>query len=90
MKKRILALLLAGCVAFIGLPVNMYAGEGTETYSEVTETREAAEYELIIKDNVVVGYEGTPVDVVIPDGVTGIGNVAFRDCSTLTSITHLN
>ena len=42
---------------------------------------------LLIKDNVVVKYRGTSTSVTIPDYVTGIGEQAFKGCSSLTSIT---
>ena len=42
---------------------------------------------LLIKDNVVVKYKGTSTSVTIPDYVTGIGEHAFKGCSSLTSIT---
>ena len=40
-----------------------------------------------IKNGVLMVYNGTGGDVVIPNGVTKIGDKAFYDCSSLTSIT---
>lgn len=43
---------------------------------------------LIIKDTVVVGFtENVSADLVIPDGVTAIGEDAFWHCYTITSLT---
>ena len=43
-----------------------------------------------IKNGVLVKYTGAGGDVVIPDGVTGIGDHAFCECTSLTSITVPN
>ena len=40
-----------------------------------------------IKNGVLEEYTGKDADVIIPDGVTEIGNKAFYGCSSLTSIT---
>ncbi len=40
-----------------------------------------------IKDGVLVNYKGKGGDVVIPQGVTSIGDSAFWGCSSLTSVT---
>ncbi len=42
--------------------------------------------DFIIEDGVLVEYNGDGPDVVIPDGVTGIGNFAFHDCWGLKSV----
>ena len=41
----------------------------------------------IDEDGVLVEYKGKGGDVVIPDGVTAIGDYAFSSCSKLTSVT---
>ena len=49
---------------------------------------ETQQLTLIIKDGVVTDYStGFHLVAVIPDGVTSIGDYAFRDCVGLTSIT---
>jgi len=45
-----------------------------------------ADDEFDIRDGVLVKYNGPGGDVVIPDGVTEIGNEAFGLCYTLTSV----
>ena len=40
-----------------------------------------------IENGVLKKYTGKDKDVVIPDGVTRIGNGAFEDCKSLTSVT---
>lgn len=43
---------------------------------------------FIIKDNCIIGYKKPlPSEVVIPEGVTSIGENAFSSCDKLTSIT---
>lgn len=46
--------------------------------------------EFEIEDGVLKKYCGSGGHVVIPEGVTGIGNSAFRDCTTLTGVTLSN
>ncbi len=47
----------------------------------------AAGNDFIIQDGVLKGYRGAEVNVVVPDGVTAIGEGAFRDKADLQSVT---
>lgn len=42
--------------------------------------------DFVINDGVLKKYTGNDVDVVIPDGVTSIGDNAFSHCSSLENI----
>ena len=46
----------------------------------------SAEDDFVIENGVLIEYTGTEADVTIPDGVTGIGDWAFDDCTSLVSI----
>ena len=71
MKKKILY-----GVVMLGVLIGVMMG-GTPT---------AMAGDLIIEDNMVTGYTGDPVDLVIPDGVLGISDYAFEDCLTLETV----
>ena len=43
--------------------------------------------DFVIENGVLAKYEGVGGDVVIPEGVTEIGEVAFLGCSSLESVT---
>ena len=43
--------------------------------------------DFVIENGVLKQYTGPGGDVVIPDGVTDIGNGAFKNCLSITSIT---
>lgn len=47
----------------------------------------AADGEFDISDGLLLKYNGSGGDVVIPDGVTSIADDAFNGCSSLTSVT---
>jgi len=42
--------------------------------------------DFIIKDGILVKYNGTDSDIIIPDSVTNISDFAFLSCKSLTSI----
>ncbi len=69
--KRSLSLLLAVVLALGMLPVVARAADG----------------DLTIKNGVLMSYSGPGGDVTIPNGVTSIGNNAFSQCTSLTSVT---
>ena len=48
------------------------------------ESNNMADFE--IENGVLIKYRGSGGDVAVPDGVTSIGDEAFRDCSSLVSI----
>ena len=43
--------------------------------------------DFVIENGVLTKYTGSGGDVIIPAGVTKIGNLAFSDCANLTSVT---
>lgn len=81
MKKkttRWLALLLAAAV--VCMSVTMPVGREKNAYA--AETSE----DFAITNGVLTKYQGSGGDVVIPEGVTCIGDASFARCSNLTSV----
>ena len=70
MRKKILSLTLALVTVLALLPA----------------TALAADSDFVIKDGVLIEYKGPGGDVTIPSGVTSIGERAFLECSSLTSV----
>ncbi|MDE6312427.1 MAG: leucine-rich repeat protein [Lachnospiraceae bacterium] len=67
---------------------NFAMENGEAVVQEVTqsEPNQGAEDDFQIEDGVLVKYRGAGGDVVVPDGVTSIGDFAFDGCSSLSSI----
>ena len=42
--------------------------------------------DFLIENGILTKYRGNKKNVVIPDGVTSIGDHAFYDCSSLTAL----
>ena len=72
MKKttKILSVILALVMVLSIIPMASFAADG----------------DFVIENGVLTAYNGAGGDVVIPDGVTSIGNSAFCDCESLTSV----
>lgn len=45
-----------------------------------------ADNDFVIENGVLIKYNGNGGDVVIPEGVTAIGDQAFFECSSLTAV----
>lgn len=71
MRKRMLSILLVMCMVLALIPATAWA----------------AESDFIIEDGVLTKYNGPGGNVIIPDGVTVIGDDAFNTCRTLSSVT---
>lgn len=61
-------------------------GEDEEEDDDEEDWGEPDENGFVIKDGVLVKYKGAGGDVVVPDSVTSIGDRAFEECSSITSI----
>ena len=46
--------------------------------------------ELIINNGILTGYRGEPVNVIIPESVTSIGDCAFYSCYDFTIYCYEN
>ena len=71
MKKRVLAVLLALCLALALVPMSAFA----------------ADSDFTIENGTLLEYTGPGGAVTIPDGVTNISTAAFDSCTGLTSVT---
>ena len=71
MKKRMLPLILALVMALSLLSSVAFAADGDFT----------------VENGVLIEYTGSGGDVVIPEGVTEIGDSAFENCTGLTRVT---
>ena len=76
---------LNGCRANVVWGHGASAKSQTETVSSTPLIYDKSEFE--IDGTVLTKYNGNKVEVIIPDGVTIIGDYAFRNCSGLISIT---
>lgn len=90
-RKKLLCVLLAVATVCCNLPVmdaraQSLAAEWQEETRGMQENSEG-EAEFQIEDGVLVKYTGDGGDVVIPEGVSSIGDAAFEECKDLISIT---
>ncbi len=92
-RKRLLksaaALLLSTALVLSAVPV--YLTDVQEVYAadnqgQIDVRPLQPENGFLIEDGVLKKYSGTAKDVVIPDGVTSIGYLAFGYCSGLRSV----
>lgn len=75
MKKRLLSILLAMIMCLNLFPASL----AVEAESEASD--------FVIENGVLVEYNGPGGDVVIPNGVTAIGDSTFAKCHTISSVT---
>ena len=68
--KKVLSLLLALCLLVGTVPM----------------LASAADDDFTIEDGVLVKYNGEGENVVIPNGVTSIGEKAFENCESILSV----
>ena len=73
MKQRILSAILCLCMMLALLPASVFA-EGGVT-GDIPEG-------LVIEGTVVTDYTGVEEELIIPEGVTAIGDFAFTDNKT--------
>lgn len=93
MRKQLLSIMLALCMMLTLLPP-AWAAELTRETSEDNYTVSPANVSALqanenftIENGVLTKYAGSGGDAIIPDGVTSIGQEAFRSCIDLTSVT---
>ncbi len=88
--RKLLCLGLAAAIACTSLPAMGVQAQELQTRQqeerEVTSGTGESEGDFQIEDGVLVKYNGDGGNVVIPEGVTSIGDSAFAGCSGLTEI----
>ena len=72
-RKRLVGFFML-CIMLVGI-----------TY--LSEAAYAKESDFVIENGVLIEYQGSGGDVVIPDGVISIGDGAFAYCGSLKSVT---
>lgn len=85
MIKKILAVGLTAAF-FLSAGGTALAASSSASKAVGTSHMQAAS-DFIIKNGVLNEYKGSGGDVVIPDTVTGIGELAFEGCTGLKSVT---
>ena len=66
-------------------PIDTYATEQTITTEETVSVANASDF--VIKNGVLKEYTGNSSEIVIPSGVTSIGEEAFYNCDSIVSVT---
>ncbi|MDR1678810.1 MAG: leucine-rich repeat domain-containing protein [Prevotellaceae bacterium] len=77
------------CSAVISIPAGTMEAYKTKYYyfsDRYNFVERRSEEEFLIKNGVLVQYNGKGGNVVIPDGVTRIAGYVFENCSTITSV----
>lgn len=80
--KRLLCLGIAAAVVCTSVPATVLAQDVQVKNERGEENNE----DFLIENGVLKRYLGEGGDVIIPEGVTSIGDRAFSDCSGLTSV----
>ena len=83
--KRMVTLAISAAMLLSATLAFAEAEQATE--DSIAVTAEADENGFVIENNVLIGYEGSDYEVVIPDGVTEIGAGAFSGSGTLMKVT---
>jgi len=79
-KKRLALLLLGVAIFFMATHFRIFAADVKDSY--LSTNRE----DFVIDDKILVKYQGSEEEIVVPDGVTEIGREAFIDNKTICSV----